>query len=125
MKPFRIHKFANAFFPSGHLNARVPSVAASGIKVAEKGLGGLWVGGSVEMTDHGVQFQANAMNRALHHGETSVTIPTQAIRNVRREFGFLTGIVVIEHDAGEFRFRCFGAKGVIANYQAATASSDA
>jgi hypothetical protein len=54
-----------------------------------------------------------------------VTIPTQAIRNVRREFGFLTGIVVIEHDAGEFRFRCFGAKGVVANYQAATASSDA
>lgn len=32
-----------------------------------------------------------------------------AIRKARREFGWVTGIVAVEHDAGTFRFRCFGA----------------
>jgi len=39
-------------------------------------------------------------------------IPFAQIRSVTREFGWVTGIVVIRHGHGEFRFRCFGAKGV-------------
>lgn len=124
MSPFRIQKLANAFFPSGQLGAKAPPSATPGIKLAEKGFGGLWVGGTVEISHHGIEFRANAMNRALHSGQTSVSIASQAIRRVRREFGFVTGIVVVEHDAGEFRFRCFGAKRVVAKYQAVT-SSDA
>lgn len=125
MSPFRIQKLANAFFPSSQLGAKAPPLATPGIKLAEKGFGGLWVGGTVVMSHYGVEFRANAMNRAVHGGETSVAIANQAIRSVRREFGFVTGIVVVEHDAGEFRFRCFGAKGVVVKYQAAVTSSDA
>lgn len=126
MNPFRITKLANAFFPSGQLRAKAPPLLAiPGIKLTEKGFGGLWVGGTVEISHHGVEFRANAMNRALHSGVTSVTIANQAIRSMRRQFGFITGIVVIDHDAGEFRFRCYGAKGVVAKYQAAAKSSDA
>lgn len=125
MKAFRITRPANAFFPSGQLRVKAPPLLAiPGIKLTEKSFGGLWVGGTVEISHNGVEFRANAMNRALHIGVTSVTIASQAIRSMRREFGFITGIVAIDHDAGEFRFRCYGAKGVVAKYQAAK-SSDA
>ena len=125
MKPFRIRKLANAFFPSGKVTAKLEGAAAHGTKFVENRLGGLWVGGTVELSQLGVQFHANAMNKALHGGQTSITIPKGAIRKLRREFGFLTGIVVVEHDQGEFRFRCYGAKGVVAKYEAAAAASDA
>ena len=41
-------------------------------------------------------------------------IPLASIRSVTREFGWVTGIVVVRHTKGELRFRCFGAKQVAA-----------
>ncbi len=125
MKTFRIRKLANAFFPSGEVTSNLGGAVAHGTKFVERRLGGLWVGGAVELSQLGVEFRANAMNEALHSGQTTIRIPKEAIRKLRREFGFFTGIVVVEHDKGEFRFRCFGAKGLVANYQAAAAASDA
>ena len=40
------------------------------------------------------------------------------IRAVRHEFGWVTGIVVVEHIRGEFRFRCYGAKQLAATMNA-------
>jgi hypothetical protein len=66
----------------------------------------------VEITNEGVFFGANALNKAINSGPSKKHIPMANIRSVRREFGWLTGIVVVEHKKGEFRFRCFGAKTV-------------
>jgi hypothetical protein len=43
-----------------------------------------------------------------------VNIPSADIRSVKREFGWVTGIVVVEHKGDEFRFRCFGARKLAA-----------
>jgi hypothetical protein len=37
---------------------------------------------------------------------------------VRHEFGWVTGIVVVDHMHGEFRFRCYGAKQLAATMAA-------
>jgi hypothetical protein len=58
------------------------------------------------------------MNVALHVGLASVNIPLTDIRSVKRVFGWVTGIVVVEHRLGEFRFRCFGAKKVAKTLEA-------
>jgi hypothetical protein len=60
----------------------------------------------------GVSFTPNRLNRAVHKPLESISVPAQDIRAVRHEFGWVTGIVVVEHARGEFRFRCFGAKGL-------------
>lgn len=57
-------------------------------------------------------FSANDMNTSLHEGLEALHIPLSSIRSARREFGWITGIVVVEHEKGVFRFRCFGAKKV-------------
>jgi hypothetical protein len=51
---------------------------------------------------------------AFHVGLEGTYIPLPSIRAVKREFGWVTGIVVVNHVEGEFRFRCFGAKQVAA-----------
>jgi hypothetical protein len=72
--------------------------------------GGLWVGGTVSVSESGVSFAPNRLNRAVHVGLEPIHVPAQDIRTVRYEFGWFTGIVVVEHVHGEFRFRCYGAK---------------
>jgi hypothetical protein len=76
--------------------------------------GGLWVGGRVSVSEAGVTFLANGLNQALHVGLEPIHVPAQDIRSVRYEFGWITGIVVVEHLRGEFRFRCYGAKRLAA-----------
>ena len=88
----------------------VPFVALSAIDRFKRKRGGLWVGGTVSVSDSGVSFSANGLNRILHADLEPINVPAEEIRAVRHEFGWFTGIVVVEHKHGEFRFRCFGAK---------------
>ena len=41
--------------------------------------GGLWVGGTVELTAQALSFRPNAVNRAFHKGDYSFTVPLQEI----------------------------------------------
>ena len=70
------------------------------------------VGGRVNASPDALTFTPNGMNVDLHAGLEGFRIPLATIRAVRREFGWLTGIVVVEHARGAFRFRCFGATRV-------------
>jgi len=99
MEPNSLHKLANAFIPGA-----VPRVAAPGTTRFIRKYGGLWVGGSVELSAEGVSFEPNGLNKALHVGLEARQIPVAQIRSVRREFGWFTGIVVIVHQEGEFSF---------------------
>lgn len=109
MESPKITKLCNAFIPTA--SAAFHLGAVNNYKAKH---GGLWVGGKVEISKQMLSFQPNKLNVALHAGDCSVHFPTSLIRSVHREFGFVSGIVVITLQSGEFRFRCFGAKGVAA-----------
>jgi hypothetical protein len=72
--------------------------------------GGLWVGGSAELTTAALSFRPNAVNLAMHKGDHSFSMPLIDIVGIAHERGFLTGIVSISTHHGRFRLRCFGAK---------------
>jgi hypothetical protein len=114
-----IKKLCNAFVPDAEMVEDIPVLKKTIVEAAKgavdrykKKNGGLWVGGTVLITDEGVAFSPNGINIAVHRDLCPVMIPRQNIENVRREFGWLTGIVVVTHTEGDFRFRCFGARNV-------------
>jgi len=112
MHELLIDKLCNALLPDAEPSEAVPDVVSGTVHRARERLGGLWVGGRVKVSADALVFTANSMNAALHTRLEPVHIPLSTVRSVRREFGWLTGIVVVEHAQGEFRFRCFGATNV-------------
>jgi len=114
MEPLNIRKLANAFMPRATPTDRLPSAVLSGLQRFKRKHGGLWVGGTVLVTNGGVSFAPNGFNRALHEDLEAIDVPAGDIKSVRHEFGWFTGIVVVTHVGGEFRFRCYGAKKLAA-----------
>jgi hypothetical protein len=112
MTPLCIDKLSNAFIPNATPAGFIGGAAEKELQCLLKKNGGLWVGGKIVINATGLTFTPNGLNSALHEGLEFIYIPLADIRNARREFGWVTGIVVIEHDKGTFRFRCFGAKRV-------------
>ena len=114
MQFFHIRKLGYAFMPNA-----APSNLVSGAllrrntRLAKKH-GGLWIGGAIEMSSAGISFKPYALEESSHVGLEPVNILLASIRSVRREFGWLTGIVIVNHTGGEFRFHCFRAKTVSA-----------
>lgn len=117
MTPLR--KVANAFMQEAMPSEVLPSAALSAITRFKRKHGGLWVGGTVVVTDRGVSFAPNGLNRAFHDERETISVRAADIRAVRHEFGWFTGIVVVTHAGGEFRFRCYGAKKLAATLAAA------
>jgi hypothetical protein len=107
-----IDKLCNALFADAAPSGPVSGAVQRSIRRAQKRYGGLWVGGRVTASSDALTFTPNSINAALHAELAAVHIPMPTVRAVRREFGWLTGIVVVEHARGEFRFRCFGATNV-------------
>lgn len=118
MGTLNIRKLANAFIPGATPADLVPVAALSAILRFKRTHGGLWVGGTVVVSGSGVSFVPNRPNRLLHNGLEAVNVRAEDIRDVRREFGWFTGIVVVRHVRGEFRFRCYGAKQLAATMAA-------
>jgi len=114
MTTLNVRKLANAFYPNATPSEVVPAVALSAIDRFKRKHGGLWVGGTVAVSQAGVSFSPNGLNQAFHEGLEPISVPAHDVRAVRYEFGWFTGIVVIEHVRGEFRFRCYGAKHLAA-----------
>jgi hypothetical protein len=112
MRELLIDKLCNALLPDAASSGLLPAMVAGTVEAARKHLGGLWVGGRVKASSEAITFTPNSMNAAIHTKLDAVRIPLSSVRTVRREFGWLTGIVVVEHAQGEFRFRCFGARNV-------------
>ena len=113
-----IRKLANAFIPAATPAVVLPVAALSAIYRFTRTHGGLWVGGTVFVSSSGVSFVPNRLNRLVHNDPEAVDVRNGEIRDVRREFGWVTGIVVVRHVRGEFRFRCYGAKQLAATMAA-------
>ena len=111
-QPFR--KAVNAFIPTAAPSGLVIGAALREVDRLSKKWGGLWVGGSIECSEGLLSFRANSLNEAFHKELEPVEIPTNRIQSIRREFGWVTGIVIVNHQDGVFRFRCYAAKRVAA-----------
>ncbi|WP_374582471.1 hypothetical protein [Pseudoduganella sp.] len=111
-----IKKLCNAFITDAIVSRRLGGAAVQQVGAIGSLMGGLWVGGTVTVSAHALDWVPNLMNKAVHDNLQPVHIPLAEVRAVRRVFGILTGIVVVELvDGGEFRFRCFNARGVAEN----------
>lgn len=109
-----ISKIANALIPDAIPATFVPRVARKAAEQLRTRYGGIWVGGRVAISSEGISFTPNRLNEMFHAALRPVHIAFADIRSVKREFGVLTGIVVVQHKQGEFRFRCFGATRIAA-----------
>ena len=105
-----ISKLANGFFEEAEATSDIGGAAKRAISRYKNKHKGLWVGGKVTISNGAVAFVTNGLNRALHEELSEINIPTKEIQSVAYEFGWFTGIVVVTHTHGEFRFRCYGAK---------------
>ena len=113
-----IRKLANAFVPTATPWAYIPSTPLRAIHRFKAKHGGLWVGGTITVSQIGVTFEPNTLNDKVHEELEAVFVAAQDIRGVRHEFGWFTGIIVVDHSGGEFRFRCYGAKHLAATMSA-------
>jgi hypothetical protein len=113
-----IRKLANAFMPAATPAIVLPVAALSIIYRFARTPDGLWVGGTVFVSSSGVSFVPNRLNRLVHNDPEAVKVRGGDIIDVRRQFGWVTGIVVVRHVGGEFRFRCYGAKQLAATMAA-------
>jgi hypothetical protein len=118
MEPLNIRKLANAFVPYATPSDALGSAALSAVQRFKRKHGGLWVGGTVHATRGGVTFAPNGLNRVFHEDLEAIDVAAGDIKSVRHEFGWITGIVVVTHVGGEFRFRCYGAKRLAATLAA-------
>src|SRR5262245_31333113 len=100
MNTVAIRRLVNAFVPSATPSYVVSTVVLSAIDRFKRKHGGLWVGGAVSVSEAGGSFTPNDLNLALHEELQPINLPRENIRAVRYEFGWFTGIVVVEHVLG-------------------------
>ena len=72
--------------------------------------GGLWVGGVAQLSKGQLNFVPNAMNRAVHSNDCSVSVPLRLITSVEVIPAFFTKIIAISTRHGVFKMRCYGAQ---------------
>jgi hypothetical protein len=77
------------------------------LSVFKKLMGGLWVGGTTYLTEDAVIFRPNRMNRLVHKGDCSVSIPLIEITDVKKRFGMVTQIIDITTSKGTLSVRCY------------------
>lgn len=108
-------KLCNLFIPSAEGDPEMlPPAATGAVRSYKRKHGGLWVGGKVFVSEDDIQFVSNGVNIVVHSNVNAFhIIPWEWIRSVEWQFGILTGIVVVHCEDFDFRFRCFGAKGVV------------
>lgn len=122
-----ISKLANKFVPDAEMSAGARSLfplgSASSVDWLRGRMGGLWVGGSVTLTEDTLTFSPNGMNAAAHDRDTSAGVSLERVVDVTDRFGWVTRIVDVHTDMGElFTFRCFGAKAFADTVRQAAAS---
>lgn len=83
--------------------------------------GGLWVGGTLIVTDRSVDFQANALNRMVQTGTLDLSVPLDDIAAVEVQPGLVTKIVAITVGHRQVKARMYGAERVAETIRQAAA----
>jgi hypothetical protein len=71
--------------------------------------GGLWVGGRINVTASAISIAPNLMNRAVHHGLTSIELRLVDLESVEVLPGFVTKIIALRTPEHVVKIRCYGA----------------
>lgn len=84
-----------------------------GTEAVKKLMGGLWVGGTLYLTESAVEFHPNGLNKRIHKDpeQLSVILPLRSIKSVTPRFGLVTQIIDLKTPIGTLSVRCFGAEG--------------
>ncbi|MEM6652151.1 MAG: hypothetical protein AAF582_06085 [Pseudomonadota bacterium] len=110
-------KMANALMKEAEINDRTQVLLGPGGRLGtnavKKLMGGLWVGGTVYLTEDAVEFHPNGLNRAVHKDpeSLSVVLPLRGITGVETRFGIATQIIDLKTAIGTLSVRCYGAAG--------------
>ena len=102
-------KVANALIQDAASPLEDSAGIGTAIRRSRDRYGGLWVGGRITLTPAELGFSPNAVNRLVHAGDPSFTIPLSAVSRVDVEPGFFTKIIAVTWTGGVTRFRCYGA----------------
>jgi len=110
-------KMANALMKDAevtdHTNMLLGPGGRLGTNAVKKLMGGLWVGGTVYLTNDAIEFHPNGLNRVVHKDpeSLSVVLPLRGITAVETRFGIATQIIDIKTAIGTLSVRCYGAAG--------------
>lgn len=112
--------FADAYFQWATLG-----LANAEIDLLRQKLGGLWVGGTLSVSEDAIVFGANALNQWLQAGPLRLKIPMKDVTAVNLRRGVLTKIIEVTYGDPALltSFRCFGAAEV-ADFIRNAAASD-
>jgi len=77
------------------------------MSLSRKLMGGLWVGGTTYLTEDALVFRPNWLNRHIHKGDCSVSIPLTDLAEVVKVPGIFTQIIDAKTAKGTLRFRCY------------------
>jgi len=111
-------KMANALMKDAELGDRTAVALGPGGRLGtaavKKLMGGLWVGGTVYLTEDALEFHPNGLNRVVHKDpeSLSVVLPMRGITSVEMRQGMITQIIDIKTAIGTLSVRCFGAKAL-------------
>ena len=108
-QPVLATKVANALIQDAASPLEDSAGIGTAIRRSRDRYGGLWVGGRITLTPAELGFSPNAVNRLVHAGDPSFTIPLSAVSRVDVEPGFFTKIIAVTWTGGVTRFRCYGA----------------
>jgi hypothetical protein len=112
----RIDKLCNALYANiSVLSDSARSGAAA--RLIKPKQSGAWIGGRLVVTDQRLSFSPNRMKGEAALRIEAIDLPLAAVTSVKKEFGLMTGTVVVEHEGGVLKFRCFGAKKIAQQLQ--------
>jgi hypothetical protein len=120
-------KLANALMKDAEINDTTSLALGPGGRLGtaavKKLMGGLWVGGTVYLTEDAVEFHPNGINRMVHKDPDalSVVLPLRGISSVEMRQGVITQIIDINTAIGTLSVRCFGANAFAKKIDAARA----
>ncbi len=106
-------RMANALFKEAEIgraaNILLGGGGRAGTAIAQKMMGGLWVGGTAYLTPDTIEFHPNGLNKAFHKDadSLSVSIPLGEVTAIERRFGIATKIIDIETADGILSIRCY------------------
>lgn len=113
MKTLSIQKVCNALITDQILSELAgEELVVSNHPIAKK-IGGLWTAGVFSIDGAWIRFVPKGIEQAPNLKQDGFRIALANVNNVAWKFGLVSGIVVIRHDQGEFRVRCFGARQVV------------
>lgn len=76
--------------------------------------GGIWIGGKFTISNDEFRFSTNTANQIVHNENCDVFFHMSDVKNIYREFGWVTGILNFELEDRIIAVRCFGAKKIAA-----------